>query len=295
VRFIASMPACSPAQHPTTEDCIYQVAWSINPHMVVGSVNRRRALAQHAALLRVVRALGAPVHTVPFVHGSFDSVFAKDNAIYAHGRAVTHALLAQPRFPERRSEQDVRREDLERAGIAIESPCAAFEGGDVVVVPGVCAFLGHGFRTSSSAARTLERFLGLPVLPLELVDPALYHLDTALAVLSDGRALVCDDALTPAGRAAVREVCPTIAVSRAEALRFALNVVDVGPAVVTGTQSAEVEAILRGLGRRVVVSALDEFHRAGGSAACLLAPVHDHATVAMAATTAIRSTAAYAG
>ncbi|HUS27402.1 MAG TPA: arginine deiminase-related protein [Kofleriaceae bacterium] len=255
-------------------------------------MNPRRALAQHSALIRVVRALGASVLTVPFVHGAFDSVFAKDNALYAQRADTTHALFAEPRYRERQAEQSVRRSDLQHAGISIEPATAAFEGGDVVVVPGRFAFLGHGFRSSPAAANTLERFLGLPVIPLELVDPALYHLDTALGILGDGTALACDDAFSPHSREVLRRVCPVMPVSREEALRFAVNFVDVGRAVVTGTDSEEVTEILSSLGRRTVYTPLDEFHRAGGSAACLLAPIYDQPTLAIAATTAIRSTVA---
>ncbi len=241
--------------------------------------------------MRVVRRVGGHVITVPFVHGAFDSVFAKDNALYITRRAQTHAMLARPRFSERQMEQAARTRDLTHTGITVEPYSADFEGGDVLVLPGRCAFLGYGFRSSRNAALVVERFLGLPVIPLELVDPALYHLDTALALLADGTALVCDEAFSPVARRGLREVCNVIPVSRDEALRFALNVIEIGDAVVTGTDSAEVNEILESLGKRTVYTPLDEFHRAGGSAACLLA-VLDHATVATAATTAMRSTAA---
>jgi N-dimethylarginine dimethylaminohydrolase len=182
--------------------------------------------------------------------------------------------------------------DLAHAGITVEPHGADFEGGDVLVLPGRCAFLGYGFRSSRNAALVIERFLGLPVIPLELVDPALYHLDTALTVFADGTALACDEAFAPAARRGLREVCSVIQVSRDAAIRFAINLVELGDAVVTGTDSAEVSAILESLGKRIVYTPLDEFHRAGGSAACLLAPVLDHATDATAETTAMRSTAA---
>ena len=260
--------------------------------MIVGSVDRTRAQEQHAGFIRAVRRAGGHVITVPFVHGAFDSVFAKDNALYMTRRAQTHAMLARPRFSERQMEQTARMRDLAHAGITVEPYSADFEGGDVIVLPGRCAFLGYGFRSSRSAALVVERFLGLPVIPLELIDPALYHLDTALAVLSDGTALVCDDALSPVARRGLREVCnEVIPVSRAEALRFAVNLLEIGDAVVTGTDSEEVSAILESLGKRTIYTPLDEFHRAGGSAACLLA-VLDHAAVATAETTAMRSTAA---
>lgn len=294
MRFVASTPACVDAAHAPTPDCAYRVAWAINPHMVIGGVDPERAIQQHAALIRTVRALGADVVTVPFVHGAFDSVFAKDNAVYRNSAGSTTALLAMPRHAERQAEQPVRASDLVRRGIRVEHADAELEGGDVIVVPGRCAFLGYGFRSARAAAASLERHMRLPVIPLELVDPALYHLDTALAVLADGTVFVCDEAFTDASRHDLRalQLGEVHSIGRADALRFELNVVEVGDAIVTGTASETTRARFEACGKRVVYTPLDEFQRAGGSAACLLAPIYADGTVARAATTAMRSTAA---
>ena len=288
MRFVASAPHCDGTAHAPSSDCTYRVAWSINPHMIPGSVNSSRAVAQHRALLSAVRALGATVDIVPFVHGAFDSVFAKDNAVYAHHGTSTHALLGRARHPERRVEQTVREADLRSVGITVDTCPTELEGGDVIVVEGRCAVLGYGFRSSRDSATQLGEFLGLPVVSLELTDPGLYHLDTALTILADGTALVCDDAFTPASRRALRllGLGDVLSVSHAEAMRFALNMVEVDDAILTGTDSPEVTHLLEARGRRVVYTPLDEFHRAGGSAACLLARIHAPAASASASVAA---------
>jgi N-dimethylarginine dimethylaminohydrolase len=241
--------------------------------MVVGSVDPVRARAQHARLLRTIEQLGARVDVLPFVHGAFDCVFAKDNAIYVTKRGRAHAVMGLPRHEERKIEQAARARDLRRAGLTVDEVPATFEGGDLVVLPGRRGvLLGHGFRSHPDAVRSLEVILGVPVFPLELVDPGLYHLDTALAALDDGTVLVCDDALAPTSRRALRalDLPDVIAVSRAEAMRFALNFVEVNGTIVSGTASFEVAAVLATCGKQVISVALDEFQRAGGSAACLL-------------------------
>nr|MBA3501665.1 amidinotransferase [Deltaproteobacteria bacterium] len=245
--------------------------------MVVGSANPVRAIAQHAALLRTVRSLGAHVTMIPFVHGAFDSVFAKDNAIYGREAGITHALLATPRYEVRRREQGARARDLTRINVAVHARPAPFEGGDVIVVEGCCVLLGHGFRSSRDAGPVLSELFGLPVVPLELAESSLYHLDTALAVLADGTALVCSDAFTPSAWRALRALPlrEIIEVSRDEATRFALNVVEIDDAIVTGADSDELRHALEARGRRVIYTPLDEFQRSGGSAACLLAPVYE--------------------
>lgn len=265
--------------------------------MVIGSVDHARAAAQHASLLRTVRALGATVTVLPFVHGAFDSVFAKDNALCVCADDRIDAILASPRHAVRRAEQRARANALRSIGLNIDASAPAFEGGDVCMLPGGHgALLGVGFRSSRDAIPALRNLLGMPVFALELVDPALYHLDTALVVLADGTALVCEEAFSAAAMRTLRglPLRTLISVSRAEAMRFALNVVEIDGTVVTGTASAEVAAVLRSLRRAVVYTPLDEFQRAGGSAACLLAPIYDavRGKRATAATTAMRSTAA---
>ncbi|SEN11401.1 N-Dimethylarginine dimethylaminohydrolase [Stigmatella aurantiaca] len=262
-----------------TSDCAYQVAWTINPHMKVGAVNWRRARAQHRLFRRALRAAGAHLLELPFVHGAYDCVFAKDNALLLEKHGQKRALLASPVFRQRQQEQQARARVLDRLGFDIFSPPpVAFEGGDLAMLPGGRgALLGYGQRSSRRAAVMLEIFLDAPVTPLELKDPHLYHLDTALHVLSDGTALVCPDAFTPAALRTLERtegIRQVLSVPREEALGFGLNLVEVGATVFVGARTAWVQTLLRAQGRCPVELPLDQFHLAGGSAACLVSQLH---------------------
>lgn len=276
--FAVSQVRCE-KDHVRSRDCAYQVAWNINPHMKPGAVAWRRACAQHRGLLRALRDAGAGFFELPFVHGAFDSVFAKDNAVLVCQEGALRALLATMRHGQRRNEQRARARWLAARGFdVIEPPRVHIEGGDVAMLPaGRGALLGWGQRSTRRAAGVLEAFLAAPVTPLELRDPYLYHLDTALTVLSDGTALVCPEAFTPESlrrltrTEGIQQVIP---IAREDALAFGLNLVEVGDTVLVGARVPRVEAVLRGLGRRPVSVRLDQFHLAGGSAACLVARVH---------------------
>jgi N-dimethylarginine dimethylaminohydrolase len=274
MRFIASCARCTPGNdHDESLACAYRIAWSLNPHTVIGSSDPERAQAQHARLLRTVRDAGATVTEVPFVHGAYDSVFAKDNAVYVDHEGTLRATMAGPHHRERQAEQHARATQLAKLGVHVSTRTAPFEGGDVLVRGDRC-FFGYGFRSSLDAVPYLQWQLGMTILPLELVDPLLYHLDTALAVLHDGTAVVCEAGFTPAALVALRAVATRwIAVPREDAIMLALNFVEIGDTIVTGTDSALVRGHLERLGKRVIVTPLDEFQRAGGSAACLLAPI----------------------
>lgn len=145
------------------------------------------------------------------------------------------------------------------------------------------AFLGHGFRSEPDAATDLADLVAGDVTCLRLRDPRLYHLDMALAVLDDGTALVCEDALAKASVAAV-EMHPSIrAVVRiplTEALQFGANLVQVGNGIVMAADAPVTKRALKERGYDVRRVALDEFHLAGGSAACLTARVHRQEAVA---------------
>ena len=269
---------CETAQHGS-DACGYRVAWKINPHMRIGASSLQRAKAQHATLVGALRDAGADVIALPFVHGGFDSVFVKDNAVLIEQDGVSRALMARPYHSERAIEQERRSATLVSKGFAVQrGPGANFEGGDVVMLPGrEGAIFGVGPRSAPEAAREVSRFLQSPVVAVELCDPYLHHLDTALTVLSDGTALACREAFTARGWAqlkALNSLSRVIAIPRPEALRFALNMIEIGPRVILGASSSVVEACLRALDREPVVVDLSEFIFAGGSAACLVSRIH---------------------
>ena len=246
--------------------------------MKIGGADPTKACAQHAGLVRALRGAGARVLRVPFMHAAYDSVFMKDSTILAERDGQARALPTTFRHPERRLESAARAQHLARAGFAVARPLAtSLEGGDVhVIAHRGLALLGHGVRSERASSKGLSQFLGHGGVPLELRDANLFHLDTALTVLSDDTLVYCRDAFTPAALRTLEALRfrQLRAVSFREAMRFSINVVEVGDAVVTGTESAEMTALWRSLGRRVITAPLDQFHLAGGSAACLVSRVH---------------------
>jgi N-dimethylarginine dimethylaminohydrolase len=248
--------------------------------MAIGAVDFTRAAVQHAAFVTALEAAGATLHRLPFIHGAYDSVFVKDPALLLERRGRRHALLAHFRHPERQCERSERARSLAHHGYEIvgDDDGPAWEGGDVVMLPsGEGLFLGHGFRSERAAAAWLERHAGIPVWPLELSDPHLYHLDMALAILPDHTALVCPWALTTPSLRTLEQVHGAdrlIPVSRELALEFGLNLVAVGDTILVGTNDRRIGALVTSLGYRTVAVPLGQFHLAGGSAACLVATVH---------------------
>jgi N-dimethylarginine dimethylaminohydrolase len=252
--------------------------------MRVGAVDFTRALRQAAALRSALAAEGASIVEVPFVHGAYDSVFTKDVALLVQRGGRRRALLARQRHEVRARERDARARALADLGFEpTEGAPAVWEGGDVVLGDD-WALLGFGPRSDWSAADWLSRELDMPVVSLELVDPRLFHLDMAACLLPSGKLLVCEEALAPPSvrllRTELRDI-EIVPVAMADALAFGLNLVPIGDAVLAGASVPRVERTLRALELRPIHVPLGEFHAAGGSAACLVARVHDELSVAM--------------
>jgi N-dimethylarginine dimethylaminohydrolase len=108
------------------------------------------------------------------------------------------------------------------------------------------------------------------VIPLELVDPYYYHLDTCFCPLAPGLAIYYPAAFDDYGRRALAEaVDELVAVGEDEARRFACNAVVVGRTVITNTGCGKLHEALRARGFEPRETPLDEFVKAGGSAKCL--------------------------
>ena len=248
--------------------------------MQIGASDFTRASTQHGGLVQALVRAGATIASVPFVHGAYDSVFAKDSGLLFWRGGVRRTLLARHRYPEREVEHVARADAYRRLGYEVVHPPSSilWEGGDVVALPSERGmFLGYGERSNREAAAWIAELAGVPVIPLALDDAHLFHLDTALAILPDGTAIVCEHALTEASMhvlARARGIRHVVTVPRADALAFGLNLVAVQGTIIAGARVPRVQAIVESRGFRYEVVPLDQFHLAGGSAACLVSAVH---------------------
>ncbi|MDR6936060.1 arginine deiminase-related protein [Luteibacter sp. 3190] len=150
-----------------------------------------------------------------------------------------------------------------------------FEGaGDALFDRGVSRrlWMGHGHRSDAEAAPALASSLDVEVLPLKLVDPRFYHLDTCFCPLSDGYTLYFPAAFDADSLATIERHVPPgqrLVVEEHDAVLFACNAVNLGRVVILNRASADLRSRLEGAGFMVIEVALDEFMKAGGSAKCL--------------------------
>lgn len=145
-----------------------------------------------------------------------------------------------------------------------------FEGAGDALFCGPILFAGYRFRSDVRGHQHIAREINKLVLPLELVDPRFYHLDTCFCPLAPGEALYYPPAFDAYGRKVLEaHVKSLIPVNDAEAVRFGCNAVVIGRTVVHNTGCEQLAADLKARGYDSVAVQLDEFLKAGGSAKCL--------------------------
>ena len=124
------------------------------------------------------------------------------------------------------------------------------EGAGDALFCGETLFAGYRTRSDASAHQWVGEQFGVRVLPLELVNPRFYHLDTCFCPLAPGEAIYFPDAFDAYGQRVLQTHVPKlIPVAEAEAYRFGCNAVVVGKTVVHNSRCPELAASLatRGL------------------------------------------------
>ncbi len=226
------------------------------------------AQSQWHALKTTIEAAGAVVSLLTPAAGLPDLVFTANAAVVFHDLAV----LAHFRHAERQGEEPLDGQWLSGHGFRVEELPAGlhFEGAGDALFCGETLFAGYRLRSDAQAHWWVGRRLGCRVIPLELIDPYYYHLDTCFCPLAPGVAIYYPPAFDEYAVAALRAHVPNlIEVTEAEARRFACNAVVIGRTVITNTGCPLLHEQLSARGFTPRETPLDEFVKAGGSAKCL--------------------------
>ncbi|GIM88582.1 amidinotransferase [Paractinoplanes toevensis] len=251
----------------------FTVEYAINPWMdITVPVDAALAVKQWDLLRNTLVELGHTVHLLDPVAGLPDMVYAANGAFSVDGTVYG----ARFRYPQRADEADAHRAFYTRTDWKYETPEHVNEGeGDFTYLPGAhggVILAGYGFRTEPAAHAEAQEMLGRPVVSLRLVDPAYYHLDTALAALDDHNVAYYPDAFSAASQRVLAQLFPdAVLADRADAEAFGLNLVSDGRHVILNTEAAAMGEKVRAAGYHPVHVELTELKRGGGSVKCAVA------------------------
>ena len=251
----------------------FAVAYAINPWMDTAvAVDTALALTQWQLLRDTLADLGHAVHVLEAQPGLPDMVYAANGAFSVDGMVYG----ARFKHPQRAAEAAAHQFFYYSNQWRFAEGSHVNEGeGDFAYLPGAHGGLilaGHGFRTDPAAHAEAQEVLGRPVISLKLVDPAFYHLDTALAALDDRHITYYPDAFSPAAQRVLRQLFPdAVLADRADAEAFGLNLVSDGRHVVLNAEAVQMADKVRAAGYVPVPVELSELKRGGGSVKCAVA------------------------
>lgn len=247
----------------------YGIEYEINPWMNrKRQVDHEQAVSQWEALYELLASLGAEIELLEPVRGLPDLVFTA-NAGMVFGSSV---ILSRFRHPQRQGEEPVFAEFFLARDFAVTQlpPERYFEGAGDALFCGATLFGGYHVRSDAASQQRVAELIQRRVLPLELVDPYYYHLDTCFCPLDPETVVYYPPAFDSHARQVIASEIPRrIEVGEEEAKVFACNAVVIGRTVVTNVGCPELHAALRREGFAPVATPLGEFIKAGGSAKCL--------------------------
>lgn len=247
----------------------FGIEYEINPWMSVRkgsdpSLSRKQWHALHETLVK----LGVDVDVIDPVRGLPDLVFTANAGLVFENLF----LPARFRFGVRQGESPRFVSWAKDRGFEVVPlpESMHFEGAGDALFCGDTLFAGYRFRSDVRSHQWVGERLGVPVLPMELVDPRFYHLDTCFCPLAPDLAIYYPGAFDEYGRSVLRDRIPRLVeVSADEATSFSCNAVVVGRTVILNRGAARLSASLSDLGYDVRPLDFSEFIKSGGSAKCL--------------------------
>jgi N-dimethylarginine dimethylaminohydrolase len=259
----------------------FAVAYVINPWMEnqIGQCQSELSVEQWNQLQSVLSQL-TTVELIPSVANIPDLVFT------ANAGTVKDNLFVPSNFKhvERQAEEPIFKQWFQDNGYQVlQLPReVSFEGaGDALFTADEDKlWMGYGFRTDLSAAVLLEQHLQIEVIPLKLVDPRFYHLDTCFCPLDLGHVMYFPAALDSSANQQIEAYYTLeqrIVVAEGDAELFACNAVCVAASqdsafshtIVLNDCSVSLEERLNHAGYAVVKTPMSEFLKSGGATKCL--------------------------
>jgi N-dimethylarginine dimethylaminohydrolase len=247
----------------------YGIEYEINPWMSRSRGSTPvKALRQWSGLVEILRRLGVQVELLTPQKGLPDLVFTANAGLVFGQRFFSsrfrHEVRAHetPYFDAWFAEHGFQVEHLPEGTF--------FEGAGDALFCSRTLFAGYRIRSDVRGHQYLGQVLNRQVLPLELINPRFYHLDTCFCPLAPGEAIYYPAAFDAYGRKVLKtHVKRLLVVTEAEANRFGCNAVVVGKTVVHNSGCERMAEELRAWGYEPIATELDEFLLAGGSAKCL--------------------------
>lgn len=261
-----------------------------NPYMKgqIGNIKSDKAVQQWKNLYTAFEkwkdnGVIQQLETIAGISKLEDMVFCANPFImWTKEDGASFALLSNMQFESRQAEVDIFEEYFKNRSIKtqrISSEIKIEGNGDLIPHPGrKVLWMGYGYRTELDAARILTEVLEAHIIPLKLVSPNFYHLDTCFCVIDEENVAICREALDEESFLKIKAVFPFVhEISLHEAKNnFSLNSLIMSS--ISGEKFGilplgceELKIILQELNVKIQEVDTSEFIKSGGSVYCMKA------------------------
>ncbi len=261
----------------------FDIDYSINPWMDVEyKVDHKKAQDQWQNLYETINKIllvkGGKIQLMEPVKGSPDLVFIDAGLTYGF---EDKKIFIPSNFMhlERQAEADIFADWFADNGYELVwlDEDYKFEGhGDTLWAGNSKLFCGYGFRSQEASFEQIYEtlvnkleYVNFEMIPLELVDSRFYHLDTCFCPISETVVLCFEDALSPKSLDLLKTKMEIIAVSEADALKFACNSLVIDKNIIIPTGAIQTNDKLEKLGYTVHQVDVSEFMKSGGACKCM--------------------------
>ncbi len=248
----------------------YDIEYSINPWMDTNNkVKKKEAQKQYNNLKEAFRKAGAEINELTPVKNLPDMVFAC-NAGYAESDIFVKAnFKAQQRKREAEAAEKYFKQKNYRVFSLPEN--IIFEGEGDIIRTQSKYFLGWGQRSDLMAKDYIEDITGKEFIPLELIDPYFYHLDTCFGPINDELVVINEKAFSEDSLTKIYDRFQhVISANETDNSVLACNLVVLGKNVFIGKgTSEELKNEIRKFSYNVIENDMSEFLKGGGSVKCL--------------------------
>ncbi len=260
-KLIKKVLMCEPTYFDTLD-------YSINPWMKPGTIDGKKAMQEWEDLVKAYQSQDIEVAIIDQERGVPDMVFATDQAIVL-GRT---AMISSFWCDERKGETKYYRQWFEERGYTIKElpENTYFEGNGDSYFWHDKLLVGVGYRADKKTCKAISKAFDIEVVPLQIIDPAFYHLDVGFLPLNQETAFYYPPAFSKESREVLKKLVPNLLeFTTEEANGFAANSVVTDHHVIHQTGNPTFRHKLEDLGYTSVEVEMGEFMKSGGGPHCL--------------------------
>lgn len=247
----------------------FRIEYEINPWMSVSNnADSMKVNEQYAFLKKTFLEIGVEIEEFVPDQRYPDMVYTANYAVIQDKKVV----IANFKYEQRQGESVLADEYFRKHGYDVSRlpTNILFEGEGDFLRSGNRWFLGYGKRSMKEAGPLLEKVLEREVIPLELVDPFFYHLDTCFAPLSPDTVLVNPASFTAEGMKIIERSFTNIITTQPEDNKImACNLICFNKTIVTGQGVGEsLKGTLQKNGYSIREVPMSQYIKGGGSVKC---------------------------